>query len=69
MAASPLDGEKLCEVSGKVKWSSVQRVSKNFKTGSIALYKLSGSYYVHAVTTAKRAKVCTIISREIYFEF
>lgn len=66
MAASPLDGEKLCEVSGKVKWSSVQRVAKDFETGSIALYKLSSSYYVHAITTAKRAKVCEIISREIF---
>ena len=52
-----LDGEKICEVSGKVNWSSVQRVGGSFESGSIALYKLSTSFYVHAIEKAKRTKV------------
>ena len=57
MAASVLDGEKICEVSGKVKWSSLELCNLTYQYGSIALYKLSSSYYVHARTTSKRVKV------------
>ena len=57
MAVSRLDGEKICEVSGQVKLSSVERIQKDFEAGSIALFKLSNSYYVHAVVSSKRLKV------------
>lgn len=57
MAACVLDGDKLCEVAGNVKWSSVDRCMMDYHRGSLALYKLSSSYYIHAITAIKRAKV------------
>ncbi|KAL9957804.1 hypothetical protein ACROYT_G034751 [Oculina patagonica] len=56
MAACVLDGDKLCEVAGNVKWSSVDRCMMDYHHGSLALYKLSSSYYIHAITAIKRAK-------------
>lgn len=32
-------------------------MARDFKPGSIALFKLSNSYYVHVVTSSKRVKV------------
>lgn len=57
MAASVLDGDKLCEVAGSVKWSSVDRFIMDYLSGSLALYKLSSSYYIHGITAEKRVKV------------
>ena len=52
-----LDGDKLCEVAGSVKWSSVDRFIMDYHHGSLALYKLSNSYYIHGITAVKRVKV------------
>ena len=57
MAASVLDGEKICEVAGNVRWSSVENVNLDYNSGSLALYKLSNSFYIHAITSFKRIKV------------
>lgn len=57
MAASFLDGEKICEVAGDVRWSSVENLNLDYNSGSLALYKLSSSYYIHAITAFKRNKV------------
>jgi len=57
MAASVLDGEKICEVAGNVRWSSVENPNLAFNSGSLALYKLSSSYYIHAISPFKRSKV------------
>ena len=57
MAASVLDGQKLCEVSGNVRWSSMAQAPMSIQSGSLAVYKLSDSFYIHARTTAKRGKV------------
>lgn len=62
MAASVLDGEKLCEVSGNVRWSSMAQAPMSIQSGSLAVYKLSDSFYIHARTTAKRGKVRRCIS-------
>ncbi|CAH3045275.1 unnamed protein product [Porites evermanni] len=56
MAACVLDGEKLCEVSGNVRWSSMAQAPMSIQSGSLAVYKLSDSFYIHARTTAKRGK-------------
>lgn len=57
MAASVLDGEKICEVAGNVRWSSVENLNLAYNFGSLALYKLSSSYYIHAISAFKRSKV------------
>ena len=57
MAACVLDGDKVCEVAGSVKWSSVDRFIMNYHRGSLALYKLNRSYYIHGITAMKRVKV------------
>ena len=57
MAASFLNGEKICEVAGDVRWSSVENVNLAYNPGSLVLYKLSSSYYLHAITVFKRIKV------------
>ena len=57
MAASILDGEKICEVAGSVRWSSMENVNLEYHSGSLALYKLSSSYYIHGITAFKRVKV------------
>lgn len=62
MAASVLDGKKLCEVSGNVRWSSMAQAPMSIQSGSLAVYKLSDSFYIHARTTAKRGKVRRCIS-------
>ena len=56
MAASVLDGEKLCEVSGNVRWSSMAQAPMSIQSGSLAVYKLSDSFYIHARTTAKEER-------------
>ena len=60
MAACVLDGEKLCEVSGEVKWSNVERYNLEYCHGSLALYKLSTSFYIQGITKAKRVKVISV---------
>ena len=57
MAASVLDGEKICEVAGNVRWSSVENLNLASHSGSLALYKLSTNYYIHTITAFKRNKV------------
>lgn len=61
MAASVLDGEKLSEVSGNVRWSSMARAPMIIQSGSLAVYKLSDSFYIHARTAAKTGKVRLIM--------
>ena len=60
MAACVLDGDKLCEVAGDVKWSSVEYCTIDYYPGSLALYKLSSSFYIHGITATKRAKVISV---------
>lgn len=57
MAASLLYGDKICEAAGEVKWSNVERFILDYHSGSLALYKLSNSYYLHGITADKRVKV------------
>ena len=64
MAAGGLDGEKVCEVAGTVKWTSIDCLMKSFEPGSVSLYKLSSSFYIHATVTRgrppRRVKVTTM---------
>ncbi|KAJ7390587.1 hypothetical protein OS493_023976 [Desmophyllum pertusum] len=54
--AAGKDGEKLCEVTGYVKWTSISDFTREYCYGSIALYKTSDRYYIHARTPIPRAK-------------
>ncbi|KAL9958099.1 hypothetical protein ACROYT_G035068 [Oculina patagonica] len=62
-------GEKISEVAGCVKWSSVDRFMLDFYHGSLALYKSSSSYYIHGITAVRRGKFpfkpdkVTVVSR------